>query len=530
MHLTYFTIYQLSLLLDKEWKGKKILHCFSQEKDELVIEVWQGIFLVAHCHSKFPYVLPTKQYKKSQSNSIILWEEIQGISIKSVSAIENDRSLLIELEQDYLILVKMHGNQSNVILYYQNKVKYLFRQSLVSDNSLDYTTLTKNLPISSKDLYAQMSVKPYPCYVSAIKQILPIFSKNMLLYLADTVQDKGNKEQVFYQVKMMLNTLQNPVQYYVIQDDKQIFFSFFSTWKTNQKILFQDTDLFKVLERFVSIYYQNEVFYEQKQVVLKHFEKEKKILSAKIKEFEQLLAQEENIFQQKADILMANLHQIPKEASSVNLYNFYTDSMIHISMDTELSPQENAEKYYKKAKRLENLKKEAKNQLSNFIQQLKHIEDTLNILSKIEDFKTWKIHALTWKDIFENKVKSDELSLFRKFEVQGFTILVSKDAENADLLTLKYAHKNDVWLHAKDVQGSHVVIKRAGNKYIPSRVIEQAASIAAYYSKAKGEQLAKVIVTEKKFVIKPKGYDFGKVKVLKESILLVEPKLPTDNS
>lgn len=526
MHLTYFTLAQLSQILDKNWKNKSVLQCFSQEKDELVLEVWQGLFLVIHCQSQFPYLLAAQQYAKSHTNSVVLWEEIQNLTIQSVSVIQNDRSMLVQLEKEYLILVKMHGNQSNVILYHHNKAKHLFRQSLVSDTTLDYTHLVRDLPVSPDALYTHLNSKSYPCYVSAIKQILPVFSKNMLLYLADNVQDKGNREEVFTKAKMMLDTLQNPEQYYVIQEEKHVFFSFFQPWKISQKILFQDTDLLKVLQRFVSVYFQKNELYVQKELVLKHFEKEKKLLSAKIRELEQLLQQKNNPFQEKADVIMANLHQISKEAHSAELYNFYTDSMMHIALDSKLSPQQNAEKYYKKAKRLETLKNEAKTEIPIIKQKTELILHYIDTVTTIEDLKTWNKYAFIWKDILQNKNKTSELNLFRKFEVQGFVILVSKDAENADLLTLKYAHKNDPWLHAKDVQGAHVVVKKAGNKQIPQSVIETAASIAAYYSKAKGEQLAKVILTEKKFVIKPKGYDFGKVKVLKETIVLAEPKLP----
>jgi predicted ribosome quality control (RQC) complex YloA/Tae2 family protein len=526
MHLTYFTLAQLSHILEQNWKNKSVLQCFSQEKDELVLEVWQGLFLVIHCQSQFPYLFVTSRYPKSHANSVVLWEEIQNLTIQKVTVIQNDRSILIQLEKEYVILVKMHGNQSNVLLYHENKVKYVFRQNLITDFTLDYATLSKDLPISPDALYTHLNAKSYSCYVSAIKQILPVFSKNMMLYLAESVQDKGNKEEVFEKTKMMLEILQNPVQYYVIEDEKQVFFSFFESWKHEQKVIFQDTDLLKSLQMFFNAYFQKTKLYTHKEFVLKHFEKEKKMLSAKIKELEQLVSQKNNPFQEKADVLMANLHQIPKEANNIELYNFYTDTKIHIPLDSKLTPQQNAEKYYKKAKRLETLKNEAKNEIPVFKQKLELALHHLDTLASIQDLKTWNKYAFIWKDILQEKVKSNELSLFRKFEIHGFVVLVSKDAENADLLTLKYAHKNDIWLHAKDVQGAHVVIKRAGNKHIPQIVIETAASLAAYYSKAKGEQLAKVTVTEKKFVIKPKGYDFGKVKVLKEEIVLAEPKLP----
>jgi predicted ribosome quality control (RQC) complex YloA/Tae2 family protein len=103
--------------------------------------------------------------------------------------------------------------------------------------------------------------------------------------------------------------------------------------------------------------------------------------------------------------------------------------------------------------------------------------------------------------------------------------LVGKSASNNDELTLKVAQKNDLWLHAKGVSGSHVVIKNQNNKPFPNEVIHYAAQLAAYYSKSKGSAMVPVIFTPKKFVRKPKGANPGQVFVEKEELILVEPKI-----
>jgi predicted ribosome quality control (RQC) complex YloA/Tae2 family protein len=102
---------------------------------------------------------------------------------------------------------------------------------------------------------------------------------------------------------------------------------------------------------------------------------------------------------------------------------------------------------------------------------------------------------------------------------------VGKNAKNNDELTLKFAHKDDLWLHAKGVSGSHVIIKHKAQLAFPASVIEYAAQIAAHYSSAAGSSLVPVIYTPKKFVRKPKGANPGQVSVEKEELLLVEPKL-----
>ena len=92
------------------------------------------------------------------------------------------------------------------------------------------------------------------------------------------------------------------------------------------------------------------------------------------------------------------------------------------------------------------------------------------------------------------------------------------------------AHKDDLWLHAKDVSGSHVIIKFQAGKTFPTTVIEKAAQLAAWYSKRKSDSLCPVIYTPKKFVRKPKGAAPGSVIVDRENVILVTPQNPFERS
>ena len=89
---------------------------------------------------------------------------------------------------------------------------------------------------------------------------------------------------------------------------------------------------------------------------------------------------------------------------------------------------------------------------------------------------------------------------------------------------MKYAFKDDLWLHARDVAGSHVVLKAQPGKNFPSMVIEKTAQLAAWFSKGKNLPLCPVIHTPKKYVRKPKGFAPGMMKVEREEVILVEPK------
>ena len=147
-------------------------------------------------------------------------------------------------------------------------------------------------------------------------------------------------------------------------------------------------------------------------------------------------------------------------------------------------------------------------------------------LSEANDLKT--LRALEG-DIGPEPAANEKVALpYHQFDFRNFRILVGKNAVANDLLTLKFSHKEDLWLHAKDVSGSHVLIKHQSGKNFPREVIEYAASLAAYNSKRKNESLCPVIVTPKKFVRKRKGDPPGAVVVEREEVMMVEPLNPTD--
>ena len=230
-------------------------------------------------------------------------------------------------------------------------------------------------------------------------------------------------------------------------------------------------------------------------------------------------------YEEFGHILMANLHAVEPRSKSVELFDFYTNEQITIPLKDNLTAQKNAELFYRKGK---NQKLEIDNLYQNLDkkeEQLKAFESQLEEINNFESLKEMR------KFLKENKIKvtnlqenePDELP-FKVFEYQDFQILVGKNSKNNDLLTQKFAYKEDLWLHARGVAGSHVVIKYRAGKPFPKSVIEKAAQLAAYYSKSKSDSLCPVIVTPKKYVRKPKGAALGAVVVEREDVVMVEPK------
>jgi predicted ribosome quality control (RQC) complex YloA/Tae2 family protein len=112
----------------------------------------------------------------------------------------------------------------------------------------------------------------------------------------------------------------------------------------------------------------------------------------------------------------------------------------------------------------------------------------------------------------------------RYISADGFEILVGRAAHDNDHLTFKVAKPNDVWLHAADYGGSHVVVRNPTRKELPSRTLIEAAQLAAHFSQANKDPKVDVSYTERKFVSKPKGAAAGLVRLLRFRNITVVPK------
>ena len=236
----------------------------------------------------------------------------------------------------------------------------------------------------------------------------------------------------------------------------------------------------------------------------------------------------DNNYKVWADLLMANLHAIPAGTERVTLPDFYrNDHPTVIKLKRDISPQKNAAIFYRKAKnqhieithlqKILTSKEQEKDTLTRQLEQIVSADDIKNLRKITESV-----------EINPSKEKEVASLPYREVEFNGYKIWIGKNAPNNDTLTLKYSYKEDLWLHAKDVAGSHVLIKYQSGKNFPKDVVQRAAELAAYYSKRKNESLCPVSVTPKKYVRKRKGDPAGSVVVEREEVLMVVPSLRGD--
>lgn len=232
-------------------------------------------------------------------------------------------------------------------------------------------------------------------------------------------------------------------------------------------------------------------------------------------------------------VMMAQLHLIKEGAEVTQLPDLLGDgSMLTIRLNPELSPVENAQRMYEKAKASRAAREVAEERLDGLSRQvntLTEVFDEVKGLSDVSAVKAFKSkHADLLATLQQTSADQDAVP-YRRFELSdGYEVWVGRNARQNDELTLRDARPFDLWLHARGVAGSHTVLRVKGRTDSPPKsIIEQAAAIAAWFSKARTSSLAPVIVTQRKYVRKPKKSVAGSVRVDREEVLLVEPSLPS---
>lgn len=231
-------------------------------------------------------------------------------------------------------------------------------------------------------------------------------------------------------------------------------------------------------------------------------------------------------------VMMAQLHMVEAGAEVTQLPDLLGDgSMVTIRLDPKLSAVENAQRMYEKAKSTRASREAAEDRLEGLKDQMLRLDSLLEEVkgladaSDVSDFK--KKHADLLSTL--QQASSDQEGIpYRRFELpEGYEVWVGRNAKQNDDLTLRDARPFDLWMHARGVAGSHTVLRVKGRKDTPPKhIVERAAAIAAWFSKARTSSMAPVIVTQRKYVRKPRKAPAGSVRVEREEVILIEPALP----
>ena len=269
-------------------------------------------------------------------------------------------------------------------------------------------------------------------------------------------------------------------------------------------------DAFSLNNAIDDFYFQketNELFINYRNTLLNIILATLKKYEKRLINIDQKLSECKNMDKYKlyGELITANLYKIPGyNTSSITLENYYNNnSLIEIPLDKRYSPQHNANRYYKKYNKLKNALIIVGIQKQETIEEIKYIEsivyeldNSTNIkevqeiydeISENEIFKLSKKNVKSKKKSKPKKITSNKFATFNplKYTIDGYTIYVGRNNKENDFLTNRFASKNDIWFHTKDIHGSHVILKINPGETVPENIIYEAAKLAANHSKAK---------------------------------------------
>jgi predicted ribosome quality control (RQC) complex YloA/Tae2 family protein len=519
VHNNYYFLRSLANSLEVRLKGFTLVSCFSQDKDELVMEfndARESFFIKASLGPDLQCLSFPSTFHRARKNSIDLFPEILMKTVVGLRPFANERSLGLQLSEGWMLVFKMHGKQSNVLLAQGDQVTELFRNNFPSDRALRLSDLDREINWDTKDLSDN---------AEEWEKRFITFGKPVWTYLNTkgfAEKSAAEKAKLLDQVKSML---EKPA-YYLADTGK--------SWQLSllpvPGVVQQFKDPIEAVNVFFQRYHSRHTFEQEKAAVLSSLRGRirqcKTFTDNAARRLSELSG--DSHYTRWADLIMANLHRIQPGATEVMLDDFHEPGrQVAVKLRKELSPQKNAEIYYRKAK---NQSIERNNVSQALTKKEAELSDLLHREAAVvasTDRESLKAEARTLTSQVKEKEKRESMP-YRSYTISGFTILVGKNAAANDELTLHHTHKEDLWLHARDVAGSHVVIRHQSGKTFPKDVIELAASLAAWYSRRKNESLGPVSVTTAKYVRKRKGDPPGMVVLQQEKVIMVPPRAPED--
>jgi predicted ribosome quality control (RQC) complex YloA/Tae2 family protein len=542
MLTNYHTLKNLIVKIKPKLVHSQIVEAFTQEKDTLHIIIAGEETLALELNATGQgYIFLRSKFERARKNSLDIFPEIFGDEIRDVLIYKADRIIEILLSSGLKLIFQFFTGKVNFFLLNQkgeiiasfknpkDNIGKIF-ESEKKDSNYDLMLSDFN---AFKNVWESNEIEnPVLRLVKSVDTI-DMLTAREILHRAGELE----AERIWEALVEVGAELKNPKARIYYEGSFPRYFSILELTHINlRKVEFDDIN--EAIRRFVIETRVGKSYRDEKKAIETKLnelvEKRRRTIEKVVEEIENnQRAQQYEIF---GSILMANLNLIEKGLEEVELVNVFSEKgeKIKVKLDPSLSPVENAQMYFEKAKKTRASLKIAQERLERLKFEIKQLENLLDELASCENFDALKkfkeknLEELKKFGIVKDKIVEKIGGKFRRFIVDGgFEVWVGKDAKSNELLTFKFSDKEDLWFHARGTSGAHVVLK-TGRRQPSKKAIEQAGSIAAYFSQARTSRLVPVVVTKRKYVRKPKGAPEGTVTVEREEVIMVEPKLPSE--
>ena len=534
-----FFLHHMTEELRRELLGGRIQKINQPFEQELVLQIRsnrKSHKLLLSAHSVFGRVQLTETTFENPAvpNTFIMVmrKYLQGAVIEAIQQVENDRILEISVSNKneigdsvaVTLVIEIMGKHSNIILLDKASGKIIEAIKHVGFSQNSYRTI---LPGSTYVAPPQTgSLNPFTVGDEKLFEILQTEDLEPKR-LQQMFQGLGRDTATELSERLTADKLKTFRAFFASPTQPSL------TEKSFSALLFSDSQtqmstLSELLDTFYRDKAERDRVNQQASELIRRVENELEKNRKKLgKQEEELLATENaEEFRQKGELLTTFLHQVPNDQDQVELDNYYTGEKIIISLDKALTPNQNAQRYFKRYQKL----KEAVKHLTSLIEETRatilYLESVETALAQASLTEIAEIREELIQTGFICRRQREKIQKRQKPEkylaTDGQTIiLVGRNNLQNDELTFKMAKKDELWFHAKDIPGSHVVI--TGNLQPSDEVKTDAAELAAYFSKARLSNLVQVDMIEVRKLNKPTGGKPGFVTYTGQKTLRVTP-------
>ena len=537
-----FTLRYLAEELDEEFRGGKVNRITEPTTEEVVFTIYNGKGtqkLYISVNPSCPRIGMVAEEQPSPLTApnfcMLLRKHLLSASVDKIALVGFDRIIRIDFtaEKEFsdgdkkTLFVELMGRYSNIILVENGKVLGGNRGVNFFDNGVRPLIVGKNYvfpPTGDKkepkdetlieyfEKFNCSDKKTISDYITfGVQGIAQDTAKEIVrAYYAENTEFTAKNFYDFL-VDFIYNTPKNPCV--IIEGGKLK-----DVCSIDYKEKSGDRKYFNKLYLAEDFYFTNKNIEKQ---FLEKTERAKSIVNSALKKAKKRLAvinariadaKESESDKIKGDLILSNIYKIKQGDEKCKLYNYYEDTEIEITLDRELSPSKNAEKFYKryaKGKRTILAQTPQKELAESEIAYLTAVADEISLAENIDDVKLILEELKESGYIAKEKTrqKPQKQQKYRHYYVDGFNVFVGRNNIENDELTFS-ARAKDIWLHAKDYHSSHVIIE-AQNKEIPKSVLLTASEICAYYSKGREGGKVEIVYTQKKYVKKPPKSKLG---------------------
>lgn len=528
----YFYLNRFVVEASSHLFNSRLIEAFSQEKDKLILnfsEDGKNQFFEINTNPGFPFLNLRESYHRAKKNTINFFPDYLPSAFQRMSIAESDRIIKISLTNADLYFA-IRGKFTNVVLF-DNAGKSETFKNYDDEYLKRFSEEIRQTHFTDMLNFPEITASEDADYLNYVRSVYPFLGKE--IFSEYKLRLKPGENQSSLMRKVINEAISGQPEVLINKNSFEIWLQPSEFYKDSFSESKKFNSVIEAFNYFIHSSYYLEEHRNKIKLIEKYLTKELNRLSSKLNNLKAQAEKEsrEEEYNKAANLLLINLAAIEKGKTEIILEDIYSDNKeIKILLDPKLSPEQNAKKYFDKA-RSEKINIEKARLL---LQQNEKIYDELiQIKNKLVSDLSIKdlsviMKQLKIKEPVQKEKRSDVTFRFRHYIIEDkYHVFVGRDSKNNDELTLKFAKQNDYWFHARSVSGSHVVLRVENTKEgIPKSILKKAASLAAYHSKAKTAGVVPVSYTLKKYVVKKKGMAPGKVALMREEVLHVVPNIP----